>query len=276
MNDRLFDLSGRVAVVTGAGANGGIGHAIALGLAQFGAAVVAADIDEQGALQTDEEIRNAGGRSLAVRCDVLEREQVDALFVEVDRAFGKIDILVNNACVSRSRVHPDDLALEAWERTLRACLTGYFLCSQHAIRRMLKQGTGGSIVNISSVMSLNAYGRGNLPYSVAKSGVNQLTRELAVEYGEQGIRVNAVLPAQVNTPPMRRLLDDPHLGGEALRHRVLNSIPLNRIIEPNEFVGPIVFLCSDAGSAITGALLPVDGGNLAMNAGADRTWPKVS
>lgn len=273
MSFGLFDLSARVAIVTGAGANGGIGHAIALGLAHHGADVVAADIDLTGAETTAREIANLGRQSLAVQCDVMKLEQIEQLFARVDHAFGRIDILVNNACVSGGRMRPEEMTQEVWNKTLTACLNSAFLCSQHAIRRMLQQSSGGNIVNVSSIMSMTAFGRGNLSYTVAKSGVNQLTKELAVEFAGRGIRVNAVLPAHVNTAPMRRLLADPKFGGPALRERILRSIPLNRMLEPEEFVGPVVFLCSPAASAVTGVLLPVDGGNLALNAGGSHTWP---
>ena len=171
-----------------------------------------------------------------------------------------------------SRVHPDELTLEAWDKTLAVSLTGYFLCAQQAIRRMLANG-GGSILNIGSIAGMSALGRGNFPYSVAKAGVGQMTKELAVEYAGQGIRVNAILPAQVLTPSFKKaLLGDPRFS-EKLTQRLLMGIPLNRLLEPEDFVGPAVFLCSHAAEAVTGVLLPVDGGNLALNAGGSHIWP---
>ena len=141
----------------------------------------------------------------------------------------------------------------------------------YSSRRMLAQG-GGCILNISSINGASALGRGNFPYSVAKAGVNNLTRELAVEYAGRGIRVNAIMPAQTMTPGFeRRVLNDPRLA-ETLRSTVLRGIPMNRFLAPEEFVGPAVFLCSDAASALTGVLLPVDGGNLALNASGSHTW----
>jgi NAD(P)-dependent dehydrogenase (short-subunit alcohol dehydrogenase family) len=272
MSDSLFDLTGKVAVVTGAGANGGLGHAIALGLARHGADVAVPDIDAAGSATTAEEIAALGRRSLAFRCDVSQPAEVEALFAAVDSAFGKVDILVNNAFAFPSRAHPDELTLEAWQKTLAVSLTGYFLCAQQAIRRMLARGTGGCIVNISSIAGASGLGRGNFPYSVAKGGVNQLTRELAVEYAGNGIRVNAILPAQVRTPGFKKWMADPKSFSPALYERLLGGIPMNRLLEPEEFAGPVVFLCSDAAKAVTGVLLPVDGGNLALNAGGSHTW----
>ena len=273
MNGNLFDLHGKVAVVTGASANGGIGHALAVGFAQHGADVIVADIDAAGATTTAEEIQALGRRTLAVHCDISQPAAVERLFAQVDETFGHLDILVNVPYVFPSRVHPDELSLEAWHKTLDVNLTGYFLCTQQALRRFLQQGAGGSILNIGSIAGVSALGRGNFPYSVSKAGVAQMTKELAVEYAGQGIRVNAILPAQVSTPGFKRqLLDDPRFG-EALRQRFLVGIPLNRLLEPEDFVGPAVFLCSAAAGAVTGVLLPVDGGNLALNAGGNHIWP---
>jgi NAD(P)-dependent dehydrogenase (short-subunit alcohol dehydrogenase family) len=272
MPGNLFDLTGQVAIVTGAGANGGLGHAMAVGLARHGADVAVPDIDEEGSKITAQEIEALGRKSLAMRCDVSKPEEVERLFLEVDRVWGKVDILVNNAFAFPSRAHPAELTLEAWDKTLAVSLTGYFLCAQQAIRRMLKQGTGGSIVNISSIAGASGLGRGNFPYSVAKGGVNQLTKELAVEYAGHGIRVNAILPAQVLTPGFKKWMADPKTFSPALYQRLLDGIPMNRLLEPEEFAGAAVFLCSGASKAITGVLLPVDGGNLALNAGGSHTW----
>jgi NAD(P)-dependent dehydrogenase (short-subunit alcohol dehydrogenase family) len=272
VSESLFDLKGKVAIVTGGGANGGIGHAIALGLARHGADVAVPDINAEGSAATAQQINDLGRRSLAFRCDVSQAADVEAFFAEVDRAFGHVDILVNNAFAFPSRAHPHELSFDAWEKTLSVSLTGYFLCCQQAISRMLAQRSGGSIVNISSITGVSGLGRGNFPYSVAKGGINQLTKELAVEYAGQSIRVNAIMPAQVLTPGFKRWMDDPTTFNETLYHRLLDGIPLNRLLDPDEFVGPAVFLCSAAASAVTGALLPVDGGNLALNAGGSHTW----
>lgn len=266
MADDLFDLTGKVAVVTGSGAHGGLGHAMALGLARYGADVLPNDIDEEGAKITSREIEALGRKSAPVRCDTSNPDHVAFLFAEVDRVFGKIDILINNAgiCIHTA---PEELSLEEWNKHLSINATGYFLCSQQAIQRMLRQGTGGSIINISSIAGQTGLGRGNLAYSSSKGAVDQLTKELAVEFAGQRIRVNALLPANVKSPTfMSRPHDHPGFDVGTLGKRFLEGMPMNRLLELDEMVGPAVFLASEASSAITGVLLPVDGGNLAFNA----------
>jgi NAD(P)-dependent dehydrogenase (short-subunit alcohol dehydrogenase family) len=270
MVTNLFNLSGRVAVVTGAAS--GLGQAMAQGFAQYGADIVGADINDAGLAQTVEQITAVGRQGLAVHCDVTQPEDVRHLFEELDRNFGRVDILVNDAFTA-ARSKPEELSLEAWDRVMRVNITGYFLCAQEAGRRMINQGWGGSIINISSIGGVLALGRGNFVYSISKGAVNQLTRELAVEWGQHRIRVNAIVPCQFRTPPVQAMFADPRFDADALLKRFLVGIPLGRIGEPGEdIVGPAVFLASDASAMVTGALLPVDGGNLAMNAGGSTTW----
>jgi NAD(P)-dependent dehydrogenase (short-subunit alcohol dehydrogenase family) len=146
---------------------------------------------------------------------------------------------------------------------LRTNLTGYFLNARAAGKRMIARGRGGSIVNISSIAGSSSLGRGNLAYGASKSGVNQLTRELAVEWAHHGVRVNAIQPCQFLNAGWRAMVADP--SRSALVQRVLSGIPIGRMGEPHELVGPVLFLASDAAAMVTGALLPVDGGNLALN-----------
>ena len=196
------------------------------------------------------------------------------MFAALDRSFGRIEILVNNVGVGH-RSRPEELSLEDWQRVLRVNLDGTFLCSMAAGRRMIPR-RAGSIVSVSSIAGSSALGRGNFVYSVTKGGINQLTRELAVEWAPWGIRVNAVQPAQILTPGMReRLVEmkDPLASGRKIVERMLEGIPLGRFGEPEEVAKAAVFLASDAASFITGHVLPVDGGNLALNAGGSRVWP---
>ncbi len=265
----LFSLKGRVALVTGAAE--GIGKAIARGMACFGADIVVSDINDNGLTQTVQEISAMGRRVEAIHCDNSQPEQIYKMFKQVDRNFNRLDILVNNVGII-IRKHPEELTIEDWERVLRINLTGTFLCAQEAGRRMIIRGQGGSIINISSIASISALGRGNLAYSVSKSAINQLTRELAVEWAKYKIRVNALLPAQIRTGYLQQMFADPSVAGRDLLNRLLTGIPLDRLGEVEDLIGPAIFLASDASSYITGALLPVDGGNLAFNAGGSKDW----
>jgi NAD(P)-dependent dehydrogenase (short-subunit alcohol dehydrogenase family) len=265
----LFDLADKTTLVTGAGANGGIGHAIALGYARAGARLVIADCDAAGLAQTAAEIGRLGQAPLAIHCDIGEPQQVSALFETLARERGKLDVLVNVPFVFPPRVRPHELALSDWQRMLAVNLTGYFLCCQEALRLMLSGG-GGAIINIGSNAGELALGRGAMPYSCTKAAVHQMTRELAVEYAGAGIRVNAILPAQTLTPGLRAHLETPRFRDHVLP-RILAGLPQGRLLDPEDYVGPAVFLASDAARAVNGVLLPVDGGNLAMNAGGSHT-----
>lgn len=272
MSKNLFEMIGKTAVITGAGANGGLGHIISLAFAQQGADIVAADIDFEGAQKTVEEVQAVGQKAIAVHCDVSKEDEVENLFTEADKAFGKVDILVNIPFWF-ARVRPHKMSLDDWNKALAICLTSYFLCSKQAIIRMLTQGTGGCILNIGSIAGASGMGRGNFAYSCAKAAVHQMTKELALEYAREGIRVNAILPCQILTPGLKnQLIANPKLNETSLP-RFIAGIPIGHLLEAEDFMGAALLLCSDAGRAITGVLLPVDGGNLAMNAGGSITWP---
>ena len=264
------DLIGRAAVVTGAAS--GLGQSIAIGLAAQGAVVACADINIAGLDATVARIADAGGTAFAQRCDVADEKDVQRLFEAVDAAFGRVDVLVNCAFIPPHRARPEAFPLDQWETALRVNLTGYFLCIREAGRRMIAAGRGGSVINLSSIAGTTALGRGNFAYSVTKGAINQLTRELAVEWGAHGIRVNAIQPCQFRTPGLQRLIDDPTFDSDALIARFTAAIPLGRIGEPDDIVGPALFLASDASAMVTGVMLPVDGGNLALNAGGSLTW----
>jgi NAD(P)-dependent dehydrogenase (short-subunit alcohol dehydrogenase family) len=264
----LFSLEDRVAVVTGAAA--GIGRAIAIGLAENGANVAVCDINEDGLAQTVEQIKSLGRRGIAVRCDVEHPKEIDNFFAEIDREFGRVDILVNNVG-HLVREKPENLKLEDWNWVLATGATAALLCSQQAGRRMIAAGQGGSIINISSIAGATALGRGNLSHSANKGAIHQITRELAVEWAKYGIRVNAILPCQVLTEGFQQWLDSPTFN-LTLMDRFLTGIPMNRLAKPEDIAGPAVFLASDAAAMVSGTLLPVDGGNLALNAGGSHTW----
>jgi len=265
---RLFDLSGRVALVTGGG--GALGSAVGMGLALSGASVVVVDLQIERANEAVEAITAASGTGRAVAADMSAPEDIRRVFEGLDVEFGRLDILVNAISAPIERFRAEDFPLDAWQRMIDANLTSYFLCSQAAARRMIDGGRGGSIINFSSTAGASALGRGSLAYSAAKGGVGQLTRELAFAWAPHQIRVNAVLPCQFINSGWAAQIEDP--DRRWLVERVVSGIPLGRMGEADEIVGPILFLASDAASMVTGVLLPVDGGNLAMNPGATLDW----
>jgi NAD(P)-dependent dehydrogenase (short-subunit alcohol dehydrogenase family) len=256
--------------VTGAGS--GIGRAIAVSLAEQQYLLALLDVDVERAEETAELARRSDVEVAAVDCDVADLERVAVAFAAVDERFGRIDLLVNNAVIPVPRVHPEDLALPDWRRTLDVNLTGCFLCAQAAGRRMIAAGRGGAIVNISSINGSSALGRGNLAYSVTKGGINMLTRELAIEWAPHGIRVNAVQPCQTKTAKLIEVLEHPGVETAGVTQDILRGIPLGRFAEPDEIAAAVVFLASPQASMITGTMLPVDGGNLAFNAGGTVEW----
>jgi NAD(P)-dependent dehydrogenase (short-subunit alcohol dehydrogenase family) len=262
----LFDLTGRVAVVTGAG--GGLGTAICAGLAAHGADVALLDVNGEALRDSTAGVERTSRRALALETDVSDEDAAEQAFAEIDRTFGKVDILVNLAFTPIFGP-PHELSLADWERALRINLTSYFLCAQQSARRMIAQGKGGTIMNMCSIAGTSAVGRGNFPYSVGKGGIVMLTKEMAIEWARYRIRVNAIQPCQFMTPGLKVRLENPELG-PGIRAKFLSGIPLDRIGEPEEMVGPVLFLVSDASSMVTGVLLPVDGGNLAFNAGGTK------
>lgn len=268
MNSRLFDLSGRVAIVTGGGL--GIGRGIAVGLAENGADLVICDVNEGELARTQDRIKETGRRCATIRADMSVPADVDDLFALIDQEYGKVDILVNNVGIG-ARFRPEELSLDDFRHVLDVGLFGSFKCAQEAGRRMIAAGNGGSIINISSIAGAVALGRGNLAHSVNKGAINSMTRELAVEWAKHGIRVNAILPCQVLTEGFQKWLDSPSFD-PALMVRFLAGIPMNRLASAQDMVGPAVFLASDAAAMVTGTLLGVDGGNLALNAGGSHTW----
>jgi NAD(P)-dependent dehydrogenase (short-subunit alcohol dehydrogenase family) len=265
----MFRLDDRTALVTGWGS--GIGRAISLAFAGAGADVAGFDVIEAHGQKTAAEVQERGPRSLHITCDVADPATVEAAFHSLDGGFNTIDILVNCAFAG-SHTHPHELSYDEWKHVLDVNISGYFLCAQAAGRRMIARGKGGAIVNLSSIGGSSALGRGNFAYSVSKGAINQFTRELAIEWAPYGIRVNAIQPCQVRTPALQGLIDDPQFDSDTLVATFLRGIPLGRLAEPEEVAAAALFLASDAASMITGVMLPVDGGNLAMNAGGTVHW----
>ena len=246
-----FDLNGRVAIVTGG--NGGIGLAMAKGLAEAGAAVLIAGRSPEKNEQAVEEIVAAGGQAASVVADVLQETSGARLVEEALASFGRLDILVNNAGIN-IRKRPEEYTPAEWHAVLDSNLTSAFLCSQAAYPELKRNG-GGKVVNIGSMTSL--FGATHLaPYGASKGGVMQLTRSLAVAWAPDNIQVNAVLPGWIDTALTVRARADI----DGLNERVLARTPAARWGVPADLAGIAVFLASGASDFITGAAIPVDGG----------------
>jgi NAD(P)-dependent dehydrogenase (short-subunit alcohol dehydrogenase family) len=247
-----FSIRGRVAVVTGASA--GLGVAFARGLAAAGArvALVARRGDRLEALAA--ELSQRGAELLAVPCDVADEAAVDGMVAAVLDRFGALDILVNNAGVTEI-VPAEEDSLASFRRVLEVNLTGAFLCAQRCARPMLAAGRG-AIVNIASVLGL--VGTGQIPqasYAASKGGLVNLTRELAAQWARRGVRVNGIAPAWFASEMTGDMFQD-----ERSMRFVRLRTPMGRPGEPEELVGPLLFLVSDAASYVTGQVLAVDGG----------------
>ncbi|MBM3821825.1 MAG: SDR family oxidoreductase [Verrucomicrobia bacterium] len=255
----LFDLSGKNALVSGAAQ--GMGRAMALALAQAGANIMAVDRNLAGAEETAAAIRALGRQACSSPADVSQPAQIRQLFEEFDRSFSHLDFL-GNVAGEGVLGRPENITLEEVERCWRNLVLGRFCMCQEAGKRMLSAGRG-SIVNIGSLASITALGRGHVAYSMAMGAVAQMTRELSTEWAGRGVRVNAILPAQVINPSLEQRLS----ANPSLRQTFLRGIPAGRLGKPEDIQGLAVLLASDASSWITGALIPMDGGNLAVNAG---------
>jgi NAD(P)-dependent dehydrogenase (short-subunit alcohol dehydrogenase family) len=249
-------LKDKVAVVTGAAK--GIGLACAKALAAEGAKVVLADVEVTAGEKAAEDIQAGGAEALFVACDVGEKAQVDALIGSVVAAYGRLDCAVANAGI----VYACDfleLAEEDFDRVLRINLKGVFLTGQAAARQMVAQGTGGTVINMSSVNAVMAI-PSITPYVVAKGGVNQLTKVMALALADKGIRVNAIGPGSILTDVFRQVVSD-----KAAMAGILSRTPLGRVGEPEEVAKVAVFLASEDSSYITGQTIYPDGGRLALN-----------
>jgi len=244
-------LKGRVAIVTGA--SRGIGRAIAIGLAREGADVVVNYVSQSAAAEeVVAEIRAAGGRAVAVQADVGDLTQHERLVAAACERFGRIDVLVNNAAMTRREPFLEATA-KAWDETMGVNLKGVYFLSQ-AVARVMTAQRSGKIINISSVHDVRPM-LSNSIYNISKAGLVMLTKSLALELAEKGIQVNCVSPGAILTDETR-----PRLADAAYRDKVLAKIPARRVGEPEDVVGAVLLLASPASDYITGTTLYVDGG----------------
>jgi NAD(P)-dependent dehydrogenase (short-subunit alcohol dehydrogenase family) len=245
-------LDGAVAVVTGAGS--GIGRASAQRFAEDGAQVVVSDVDREGGAETVELIEEAGGEATFVACDVTEQDDIDALFRETVETYGPPDVAHNNAGIEGATVPTHEQSDEDWASVIDVNLTGVWRCLKAEIALMAEHG-GGAIVNTASIAGLSA--GGPAPYVASKHGVVGLTRITAVEYGDLGIRVNAVCPGVVDTPMIDRSSE---AGFGDRLEQIVRTNPISRKADPREVADAVAWLASDEASYVTGHAMTVDGG----------------
>ena len=250
-NGPSFDLSGRVALV--AGGAGGIGRAVVLGLAAHGADVAVADLAREQAEAVAADVQRAGRRSLALSADITDAASADRMVGDTLAELGRLEIFVN-AVGLNVFANAFDLTESDWERVLRINLTGAFLASRAAARAMVPMGKG-RIVNVASVTALRG-SPGQAAYAAAKAALVNLTKSLALEWAQHGIRVNAISPVMTETPINAAWLNEEPERKAAIARR----IPAGRLGRPEDFAGPVVFLASDASDFVYGQTLFVDGG----------------
>ncbi|HZN47016.1 MAG TPA: 3-oxoacyl-ACP reductase FabG [Ramlibacter sp.] len=247
----MFDLSDRIALVTGG--NGGIGLGMARALGQAGATVIIVGRNAEKSAAALRDLQSLGLRAESLACDVALEAQVQRLFAEVQARHGRLDILVNNAG-STVRKPPQDFSLDDWNTVMDVNLTSAFLCARAAYPLMLKAG-GGKVINIGSILS--TFGAAYAPaYCASKGGIVQLTKSLALAWAKDGIQANAVLPGWIDTD----LTVSARNQVPGLNERVLARTPAGRWGRPQDLAGIAVFLASAASDFVTGAAIPVDGG----------------
>ena len=248
-----FDLSGKIALVTGA--SRGIGEGIARLLAAQGAHVIVSSRKQDACETVAAAIREAGGKAEAYACHIGEMAQIDKLFADLEARHGRLDILVNNAATNPHFGHITETDLGAFQKTVDVNIRGYFFMSAAGAKLMARNG-GGSIINVASVNGVTPGAQQGI-YSITKAAVISMTKAFARECAPQKVRVNALLPGATDTKFASALFHNP-----VILEQALSRIPMHRVAEPSEMAGAVLYLASDAASYTTGAALNVDGGYL--------------
>ena len=244
----MFEISNKVAIVTGA--SRGLGKAMAVGLAKAGANIVATDVLDTSS--TVKEIEKLGRKVIGIKVDVSKKQDIEKMVQQTIKKFGRIDILVNNAGILRMG-NAENMSQEDWEKVIQVNLTGQFLCAQAVAKQMIKQKSG-KIINIASIAGLGGYAQ-SAPYSASKAGIILMTKTLAVEWGQHNIQVNAICPGVFATDMTDAFLSDKQFMG-----MIQARVPLRRYAKPDELVGTVIYLASKASDYMTGHALVIDGG----------------
>lgn len=247
-----FDLSGKVALVTGA--SGALGSAFAKTLAANGAAVALAGRRYDALEKLSNEINASGAKTMPIAFDVLDANSINKAFDEIQAELGLVDVVVCNAGVAITKMALD-LDLDDWDKLMGTNLTGCWLVAQSAAKRLVQAKKPGSIINISSILGLRVAGA-VMPYAVAKAGLEQLTKSLSLEWARHNIRVNSIAPGYVNTPLNSDFFETD--AGQA----IIKRIPMRRLGQTEDLLAPLLLLASDSSSFMTGSTIVVDGGHV--------------
>lgn len=251
----FFDLTGKVAIVTGG--SGGLGRAVARGLAAYGADVVVAARTLSSLEETAAEVRETGRKAVPISCDVVDPASVDAMVARTVRELGKVDILVTGAGIAY-REPAEEMKIAEWQKVMDINVKGTFLCCQAVARHLIQRGEGGKLITVSSIRGSLGHPAGYSAYGTSKGAIHLLTRQLACEWAKHKIRVNSIAPCIFWTPLTEPILSDPKMY-----ELFMTRIPIGRAADPQDFIGAAVYLASDASDMVTGHILYVDGGSVA-------------